>query len=371
MDSSIQIEEQAGQWLARRESGAWTGPDEAEFQAWLAQSTAHVVAYARLEAAWKQALRLKALSAGVPPGEVPSPEAWRLTPFFDRPAPPAGESITSSVSGDIPSPPQAGERARVRGPLFRRAIAASLILALATTAFWHLRSTAPDYQTPVGRITSVPMNDGSQVTLNTDSRIRVALDPSERRVELQQGEAFFEVAKDPGRPFVVVAGDKRVIAVGTAFSVRRDRDGIRVAVTEGRIRIEDRTQTAAHHDASDPPLTLPAGSVARATGGGVLVQEKPIAEIESDLSWRTGYLVFRNLPLAEAAAEFNRYNTRKIVIGDPAVGAIRVSGKFRPGQVDAFARLMEEGFPIQARRSNARIVLTDRGRAEDTAPAAR
>jgi len=96
------------------------------------------------------------------------------------------------------------------------------------------------YSTPVGEIASVPMRDGSKVTLNTDSQIRVTLTDSERRVDLKYGEAFFEVSKDPKRPFVVNAGGKRVIAVGTQFSVRRDANDIQVVVTEGRFASKTR-----------------------------------------------------------------------------------------------------------------------------------
>jgi transmembrane sensor len=205
------------------------------------------------------------------------------------------------------------------------------------------------------------MSDGSKVTLNTDSRIRVAVTQTERRVELQQGEAFFEVAKDPSRPFVVTVGEKRVIAVGTAFSVRRNGNEVRVAITDGRVRFEDAEQPpmAPGTGVDEKILTLPAGSIARATNAGVLVQRRPIPEIQSDLSWRTGYLIFHDMALADAIAEFNRYNVRKIFIDDPTVATIRVSGKFRSTQIEAFVRLLEEGFPVRAQSVGDRIVLTD------------
>jgi transmembrane sensor len=344
---SLQIEELAGQWLARRDRSDWSERDEAEFQAWLEQSTAHTVAFVRLEAAWKQAKRLKALSAPVPPGQVPAPGDWQLTRFFDKPdMRPLAASGTSSLS-----------RSFKRRSLL--AVAATILLAVAGSVAWLVWPGGPHYSTPVGGLASVPMSDGSKVTLNTDSRIRVAITETERRVELQQGEAFFEVAKDPNRPFVVTVGKKRVIAVGTAFSVRRNGNDVRVAITEGRVRIEDvEDRSSAQEVADEKILTLSAGGVARASESGVLVQEKPVPEIQSDLSWRTGYLIFRNAPLADAVAEFNRYNLRKIDINDPAVGAIRVSGKFRSTQFEAFVRLLEAGFPVRAQSVDDRIVLS-------------
>ncbi|MEJ1962690.1 MAG: FecR domain-containing protein [Gammaproteobacteria bacterium] len=359
---SMDIEERAGQWLARRDRDDWSGSDEAEFQSWLEQSTAHVVAFVRLEAAWKYSKRLKALSAGIPAGQVPSAEDWQLTSFFEKPGHderPASEAIGLSSLYDHRKleSPSAGAREPGRKRLIA-ALAASVILATVASVAWYVWPTEPEYRTPVGGVASVPMPDGSKITLNTDSEVRVNLEnPAERRVELQKGEAFFEVAKDRNRPFVVAVGAKRVIAVGTAFAVRRDGNDVRVAVTEGRVRIEDVAERSMNRDGG--VSTLAAGTVAHATNAGILIQEKPIPEIENDLSWRAGYLIFRDTVLAEAAAEFNRYNTRKIVIEDPTVAATRVSGKFRSTQFEAFVRLLEEGFPIRAHAVDDHIVLTD------------
>jgi len=197
------------------------------------------------------------------------------------------------------------------------------------------------------------MPDGSKVTLNTNSEIRVAVTETERRVTLDKGEAFFEVAKDPRRPFVVHAGDKQIVAVGTKFSVRRDADAVRVVVTEGRVRLERSSASGAA-----PLAQLSAGTIARAAGAGTLVQEKPLDEAEEFLSWRTGFLVFRDTTLGDAVAEFNRYNMHKIVIEDPAVAAMHVGGSFRSTNVDAFVRLLQEGFQIHVDQRDEQIVLT-------------
>ncbi len=123
------------------------------------------------------------------------------------------------------------------------------------------------------------MEDGSRITLNTDSQIRVDLTVKERRVELQQGEAFFEVAHDASRPFIVRAGNKRVIAVGTRFSVRREANDVRVVVTEGKVRVETEGDPS-----STSPEPLVAGTVAQASSAGVLVQTEPLAQAEESLS---------------------------------------------------------------------------------------
>lgn len=389
MDSSIQIEERAAQWLAKRDSGEWGDSDEAAFNIWLEQSTLHVVAFVRLEAAWTEAKRLKALSAGVRLGTVPSPEEWQLTPFFHKVA--SSDVTTSAPVSEgsglsnheqerqsiTPKPPTL--EPLLRGPqtptlapssVKRWGLAASLLVVIGASIGYYNWPFDSTYRTPVGGIASVPMSDGSKVTLNTDSRIRLAVTETERRVELERGEAFFEVAKDPDRPFVVAAGGKRVIAVGTQFSVRRDRDDVRVFVAEGAVRVENETEPEAREGSNEfKLLTLSAGSIACASDAGVLLQESTVPEIESYLSWRTGHLIFRDTALADAVAEFNRYNTRKIVIEDPAVAAIRLSGKFRSTQFEAFVRLMEEGFPVRARRVGDEIVLTDSREATETAAA--
>jgi len=230
------------------------------------------------------------------------------------------------------------------------------VLVLGAAAAWYLwTSSAPDYKTPVGGTASVPVADGSQVTLNTNSAIRVSLSTTERHVQLDQGEAYFEVAKDPARPFVVSAGSKRVVAVGTKFSVRRLGNDIRVSVTEGKVRIEEEPFLAG---AQESMSLVAAGNVASTQEGSILVQRESLAEVEESLSWRNGYLTFREDTLRDAVAEVNRYNSRKIVIEDPAVGIIRLSGKFRTTEYEAFVRLLEGGFPIHAQRLDHKIILT-------------
>jgi len=213
------------------------------------------------------------------------------------------------------------------------------------------------YSTRIGTMESITLADGSRLTLNTDSRIRVAVEPQHRHIDLDKGEAFFEVANDPRRPFVVRAGHKRVIALGTKFSVRRDGDEVLVAVTEGKVRVEDESVPA---PGQATEVLLGAGSIARSARGQVLVRDGAGPEVDRLLSWRSGYLVFRNSTLADAVAEFNRYNTRKIVIADPRIGGIRIGGNFRSGNTDAFLWLLQTGFPVSVDSSRERVVLKAR-----------
>lgn len=311
--SAKEIEAEASIWLIRRDSSEWSDEDQAGFDAWLEQSTLHQVAFLRLELGWEEAQRLKALGAGIEGNEPPAPGQWNLGPYFEAP------------------------RSRaVRSPRPRWILATAASLLLVVMAAWLFVPAGNAYQTAMGVTTSVHTADGSKIMLNSDSRIRIALTDTERRVELSQGEVFVEVAHDPSRPFVVTVGARRVVAVGTRFSVRREGDGVQVVVTEGKVRVEDAASTKA----------VVAGGIVHATEAGILVQRRSVPEAEERLGWRSGVLMFRDQTLAEAVAEFNRYNARKLVIDDPAIGQLRIEGNFRATNIDAFARLLEEVYPV-------------------------
>lgn len=363
VDSAEQIEEQAADWLARRSSGTWSGADEAQLGAWLLASTAHKVAFIRLEAAWSQANRLRALGAGTQPGAIPERGHWRYTASFGGDLPggsAAAEAATEIVSAaEIASehhqpPTQGAARRYVRVASWAAGVLLAVALGLVA---WFAPLGGPSFRTTVGAVAAIPLSDGSKVTLNTDSQIRVAVTLEERRVNLGRGEAFFEVAKDPSRPFVVVAGDCKVVAVGTKFSVWREASEVRVAVTEGRVRVE-RDDRDAHQD----PQEIGAGGIAHASDSGVLVQSKPLKEVEEDLSWRRGFLFFHDVPLAQAVAEFNRYNPERIVIASPGIADIRIGGNFRSTNVAGFIRLLQDGFSIHSEQRGSEIVLSGANR---------
>lgn len=370
MASSRQIERSAATWLARRDGGRWSARDQAELDAWLAASTGHRVAFVRLEAAWRESDRLKALGAGMSAGVVPPrgrltqfpfsglrdrAGPWSRQPGLNLPHDPMSQRRLGPVDAAalVFAPRQPPQKPRPIG-FAVAAMAALLTVSLAVGWRYHPTVQPVSYRTAVGDLESMPLADGSEATLSSDSRILVALSRRERHIDLQQGEAFFHAAKDPGRPFVVAAGGRRVIAVGTRFSVRRDDAGLRVVVTEGVVRLESDAGPDGHRQ---PTTTLPAGSVALASNNGVVVRTGTVEQAEQYLSWRDGYLAFHDTPLATAASEFNRYNTRKIVIGDPAVAAMQVGGNFRWSNTEVFVRLLEQGFPIRAERRGDAVVL--------------
>lgn len=332
------IEAEAADWFARQRGEHWTSADEAAFEAWLNTATAHRIAFVRLDAAWQHSARLRALGAGVSPGVIPERGSWTFSPFFGQ----AGSGA-----------PQLCDPTVTRRPSRIAALAASVLVILAGASGWFLfAKRAEVYSTAVGHTDTIPLRDGTRVTLNTDSRIRIALNETERRIEIDRGEAFFDVAKDQTRPFVVVAGAKRVIAIGTRFSVRRTHDDVVIVVTEGRVRLDA--------DGSGPETQLDAGTVAQTRKSAVWVQRHNVAEAEQILSWRRGYVTFRDASLEDAVAEFNRYSARKIRIHDPAINSIRIGGNFRTDDTEAFLWLLENRFPVQVRQETDEVVLTHR-----------
>ena len=337
METREQAEQAAVRWVARRESGEWGEHDEAEFAAWLEGSTTRRIAYYRFKNTWHEAGRLKVLADGPLP-------TWPLSRAFD------------DASAIVPEK---------RGWLVR-ALAACVALVVVTLLLVHRDEFlgGHTYATPLGGLSTFPMPDGSRVTLNTDSRLRVSMNDRERRIELMRGEAYFEVAKDPLRPFVVTAAGKRVIAVGTQFAVRRQGEDIRVSVTEGIVRfvaspaVETRGVSAVEDVKRGSGLLLTAGTVASAKNVGVVLEEKPLDSIQEQLTWRTGVLTFRDTPLVEAVAELNRYNQRKIFIEDPSIAAIEVGGVFRSTDLDPFIRLIEGGLALRVEREGDHIILS-------------
>ena len=339
MDSET-IEASAAEWVIRRSGETWSEADQERLDSWLSESTLHRVAYLRLEAVWQKTARLKALGAARPPGVVPPPGTWRTL-----------QSLSASIDTD---------RSWLRAPSFKRraAVAASMLLILLAGFYWgfgHMRGGPHEYSTAVGGLQVVRLGDGSEVTLNTNTHLRVELGSRARRIELDSGEAYFVVAKDPSRPFVVTVADHKVMAVGTQFAVRRSLSGAQVLVIQGRVELR-----LSGAGTAETPLTLEAGTLARTFNADVMVERITQAEAEPLLSWRSGFVVFHETSLADAAAEINRYLPRKLVLEDPSVGSIKLSGKFRTDNLDAFLSLLQRGFPVSVEETPDRIMLKGR-----------
>lgn len=351
MAAGTPTEKAAAAWLARMDREAWSPAAQAALDAWIDEATAHRVAFLRMRAAWEESGRLAALGAGRQSPEPPARGHWH-----------AAFGAARDRDGDRghAESPRAGRGVRGRRPAWLLAgVAAALAVSLALGLAW-LRFDRPVeaiYRSAMGDLRAVDLADGSRITLSSDSAVRVSLGRKERHVELDRGEAFFDVAKDRSRPFVIVAGERRVRVVGTRFAVRRGGaagTGLRVVVTQGLVQLESGPGADGRARAS---TLLPPGSVALASGTGLVVRTGTVADAERTLDWRNGFLDFNDTTLADAAEEFNRYNRRKLVIADAGAGSLRVGGHFRWSNVDAFVRLLELGFPVRAERRGDTVVL--------------
>ena len=300
--SARELRAEAAIWLERRDCAEWSLKDQAELDAWLAQSPGHMVAFLRAEAAWQRADRLSAFGSA-PQETTPAPVRQRLfTPL-----------------------------------LLKLAAAIGLIAVIgigASTMFSNSHERM--YQTPVGGRETISFADGSQIELNTSTVVRARMTTEERVVWLDKGEAFFRVHHDPAHPFVVMVGDHRVTDLGTKFTVRRDPGKMQVAVVEGRVTF-DRPDAPAR---SQVALLMP-GDVATATPKGMHVSRATAKELSNDLAWRRGLLVFDKTTLADAAAQFNRYNRIKLVIADEYAAKVTIDGTFDANNIGDFTRLAQ------------------------------
>lgn len=349
-DNHRQIERDAALWLARRDAGGWADRQQAALDAWLNANLAHRVAFLRLEAAWDETARLKTFAAGDASARIPARGEWAQSPYF----------APSHVRAAAMRGRRTAARRPRRWPMFAGLAASLLIAAAAIGAFaWrdYTRIDRGAWETALGGQRVVNLPDGSTATLGSAADVRMAFSRNERDLKLIRGEAFFDVAHDPARPFVVHANGYRVIAVGTRFDVRRDAGQLRVVVTRGLVRLQSA------HDPSQPASMLPAGSIATVAGDEVAVQHVAPDEAAQALSWRSGFVVFHATPLAEAVREFNRYNARQIVIADPSLDTLRVGGNFKLDNSDAFVRLMQSVFPVQAQQRNHEVLLTRKAQA--------
>ena len=305
----------AAAWLAREDRDL-TPAETSELRQWLAASTLNRVAYLRLKASWQRADRLSALKN--PATSIAEPSS-----FLAR-------------------------------PRLLAAIAAVLLLLAAGAGGWRLWRGPSEqvFATAVGKMQAVRLADGSRMELNTDTRVRTDVTAARRIVTLDSGEAYFDVVHDAARPFTVYAGNRRITDLGTKFSVFRNGDDVRVTVQEGRVKVD-----VLDRPAVDAPVVAEAGHTVMAKGSETLVFAKPDAGISSDLAWRSGMLVFNQQTLADAAEQFNRYNSRKIVVEGKA-RRIRIGGSFKADNVDVFVLLLHRGFGLSVDNQGTRIVVS-------------
>lgn len=233
------------------------------------------------------------------------------------------------------------------------AIAASVAVAV-VSAFGWLYSQRGVYTTDVGERRALTLDDGSVVTLDAKSRVRVHYEESQRLLQLERGQARFDVAKDPTRPFRVRAGDQTVIALGTQFNVELVGGNVLVSMIEGHVAI---TGVEPGVESSAAPVELKAGEGVRVRSDGHAVV-LPKIDVSKATAWQSGKMIFDNEPLASAAERVNRYSQVQITV-DPAVADVGISGAFNTGDSNAFVEAVSSYFAVRAEHTSAaKIHLT-------------
>jgi len=301
------VDAEACAWAVRLDAGPLDETDRGRLDAWLAVGERRKGALLRAQAG----LRLLD-AAGASAGKAPFVAARRAPKF--RP--------------------------------WRIAAAAAVVAAAALSALAPLRG---ELRTDVGEQRRVMLDDGSVALINTDSRLGVRYAEHRRRIALAQGEAWFQVAHDRSRPFVVDAGSVHVQATGTAFSVRRQSNGVQVAVTEGTVRV--------WRDGRPPELAISAGQAAFVPAGADVPRRAQSAPTEDMLAWRRGEIVLNGQTVEEAAEEFNRYNAHKLVVDSSEVGRERIVGYFLIDQPEKFALAAARMTGSRVRHDGRSIVI--------------
>lgn len=355
---NAQILEEATAWFIDFNEAQVDRHGEQEFSAWLRRSPEHVQAFLQVSAFWEDAELLSKRPDLDLDGLIARAKA-------------EGNVVSLDVA-DRANVKRAPESSKVRR--LALAAAATLLLALGTGFFaWHTLYRAPSYATETGEQRSITLEDGSTVTLNSRSRIKLRFTAAERAVELVEGQALFKVAKQPARPFVVSTGDTRVRAVGTEFDVYRKRTGTVVTVVEGRVAV------ARNLDISTPPppRTQPSspeagprigpGELLLAAGERLVVTEAEIetpkaANIANATAWTDKRLVFESTPLREVVEEFNRHNRQQLVIRDPELYDFHISGVFPSTDSTRMVEFLRQRFGVTTSASGDEIEISRRER---------
>ncbi len=298
----------AAEWFAARLHGH-DAHLERQFGDWLAADPRHAEEYALCEIAWKV--------SRVPAGLVPMP-AFRTA-----------------------------QRSRVRqGPLGALALA----LAAAAVAMWFWPGRTETWATAAGEQRIVVLNDGSRVTLNTRTRLTARLSWRAREVRLGEGEAFFEVSKDPARPFTVSTALGSARALGTRFNVYVAAQNLAVTTEEGSVLVRNAD--------NGPGVTVEAGHQAELRVGQVRADLRS-ADLHGALSWMTRRLEVNDQPLDRLLADLSRYTEWPVRADTPAIGALHVSAVLRTGDMTALKAMLQGAFGLDVEQRGGEWVVVD------------
>nr|BFD43277.1 pyoverdine signaling pathway anti-sigma factor FpvR [Pseudomonas sp. FFPRI_1] len=305
--AQARIRDEAAAWFTRLQEPELSSEQQLQFQQWLAEDPQHRHEFQLLEALW-------AATDLVPRA--------RLQALCDAPA-----------------------KAR-RRPLLRVALAAGVAaLAVGLGLFSGLNqpvSYSAEFVTALGERRHVALPDGSQIDLNSRSHLQVRYARNQRLIELVEGEALFSVEHDTDRPFVVAAGVGKVTVTGTRFDVRRDAQQTRVAVEQGRVKVQGRDAAA------DDFITLTPGQGTHVDEHGKVAAAYAV-DPEALTAWRSGKLVFNDARLADVVAEVSRYREQPLRVASAAVGELRLTSVFKSDDTQALLKALPSILPVEVR----------------------
>jgi transmembrane sensor len=312
-----EIDRQAADWAVRRDLGELSPEAQAEFDAWLAADIRHLGAYGRAEAVLGRLDRVHS-------GAIEQVRAYKPAPLWAR----RRVVMTGSIAAGLAA------------------------FGVFGAAIWKA-GREQVYATGLGQVREIPLSDGSLVVLNTNSKVKVRFTPERREVHLVQGEALFDVAKNKKRPFVVMAGDMQVRAVGTAFTVSMlPQRPIQVLVKEGVVELNRSGSVKA------PPVRVKAYTQAIAPADAPIVAAGVAqSKLERNLAWQFGRLAFDNETLQDAVGEFARYSDVRIVV-DPAVAKRTVTGLFVSNDPIGFAKAAAAVLNLHVQVSEREVKLS-------------
>jgi transmembrane sensor len=354
LGSTTSVTQQASHWWVLLNSGGATPADHQAFGEWVARSPERVEAYLQ-SIRLAQALRSdKTRWPDTPVEEVicaarTAPAAVSHLPLtlqIEAPVAQADGEAQEPIPFWAPRERRAADAAGLRVLVPRIAAAAAITLAVLAGASYFLWGPQR-FQTALGEQRSVVLNDGSVVTLNTSSSIKVSMVRDRRTVTLLSGEALFQVAHDASRPFEVKTGDTTIRAVGTQFDVDRRTAGTTVTVVEGKVAVF--TAPASGNDGEANNLALAAGE--QLTVAPRRQSHTVRANVAAATAWTQRKLIFENRPLGEVAAEFNRYNRQNIDIRSPELRSQEVTGVFQADDPDSFMLFLAKIPDVNIERS--------------------
>jgi len=336
-------EAEAASWFTTMHSGEVDRETREAFEAWLHADRAHKVAYREFEQAYRD-LAYVAVEAGVDLDEALDRKrcGWRM--------------LLAEWAGK----PAFGRRFVL--PAFAVALATALVFLanvdLPTRAPEQMAT--PGYATQLAEIKDFTLEDGTRITLGASSEITADFTQTARKVTLVEGEAFFEVAKDPSRPFFVAAQDTLVRVVGTKFDVKRSAEIVHVSVLEGVVEVmkpdnvEEAIETGETSGADKQVLT--AGERVSAARRVALPEARQVNQAPPG-AWREGRLAYEDASLAEIVADLNRYYSRPIRIVSPDVGDLRSTVAIQISEVEQVFDVLEAIQPIKVDTSGSREIV--------------